>query len=139
MSLRNNAPKNRLLAAMPREDSQRFFSELQPVSLSLRQVLHETGAPLEYVYFIEDGVASVLTNMADGATIEVGMIGSEGVVGVAALLGGETSGQQVIVQIPGSALRMSAELCKAAFDRSEAVRKVALRYTEAMLNLSEQP
>jgi CRP-like cAMP-binding protein len=130
--------KNRLLVAIPQEDLERFFSDLHPVSLSLRQVLHEVGAPLEDVYFIEQGVASVLTNMADGSTIEVGMIGMEGMVGVPALLGGKTSVQKVIVQIPGTALRMNAALCKAAFDQSEAVRRVVLRFTEAVLNLSAQ-
>jgi CRP-like cAMP-binding protein len=139
MPLSNHiAAKNRLLAAMPPEDLQRFFSDLDPVSLSLRQVLHEVGAPLEHVYFIEEGVASILTNMADGSTIEVGMIGMEGMVGVAALLGGEIAAQQIIVQVPGTALRMSAALCKAAFDHSEAVRRIALRFTEAILNLSAQ-
>src|SRR5216683_218197 len=98
--------KNRLLAAMPQEDLQHFFSELDPVCLSLRQVLCEAGAPLEHVYFIEQGVASILTSMADGSTIEVGMIGMEGMVGVPALLGGEISAQQIIVQVPGTALRM---------------------------------
>jgi len=130
--------KNRLLVAIPQEDLERFFSDLHPVSLSLRQVLHEVGAPLEDVYFIEQGVASVLTNMADGSTIEVGMIGMEGMVGVPALLGGKTSVQKVIVQIPGTALRMNAALCKAAFDQSEAIRRVVLRFTEAVLNLSAQ-
>ena len=101
-------------------------------------MLHEVGAPFEDVYFIEEGVASVLTNMADGSTIEVGMIGMEGMVGVTALLGGNVSAQQVIVQVPGTALRMSAALCRAAFDRSEGVRSVALRFIEAILNLSAQ-
>src|SRR6516165_6061221 len=77
--------KNLLLAALSAEDLQCYFSDLYPVSLSLRQVLYEVGAPLEHVYFIEQGVASVLTNMADGSTIEVGMIGTEGMVGVPAL------------------------------------------------------
>src|SRR5439155_16884747 len=129
---------NRLLVAIPQEDLERFFSDLHRVSLSLRQVLHEVGAPLEDVYFIEQGVASVLTNMADGSTIEVGMIGMEGMVGMPALLGGKTSVQKLIVQIPGTALRMNAALCKAAFDQSEAVRRVVLRFTEAVLNLSAQ-
>src|SRR5438552_2853416 len=87
--------KNRLLAALSQEDLRRFFTELHPVSLSLKQVLNEAGAPLDHVYFIEEGVASVLTNMADGSTIEVGMIGAEGMVGVPALLGGATAAQQV--------------------------------------------
>jgi CRP-like cAMP-binding protein len=130
--------KNLLLAAFPQEDLQRYFSKLHPVTLSLRQVLYEAGTPLEYVYFIEQGVASILTKMADGSTIEVGMIGMEGMVGVTILLGGDVSAQQVIVQVPGTALRMSAALCKVAFDRSESVRRVALRFVEAILNLTAQ-
>ena len=50
--------KNRLLAAMSQEDLEGYFTELHPVSLSIRQILYEVGAPLEYVYFIEEGVAS---------------------------------------------------------------------------------
>jgi CRP-like cAMP-binding protein len=123
---------------MSQEDLDSYFSNLHQVSLSLRQILYEAGAPLEYVYFIEEGVASILTTMADGSTIEVGMIGVEGMVGVLALLGGNLSAQQVIVQIPGTALRMNAALCKAAFDQSAAIRKLALRFTEATLNLSAQ-
>jgi CRP-like cAMP-binding protein len=80
----------------------------------------------------------VLTTMTDGSTIEVGMVGMEGMVGVSALLGGVTSAQQVIMQIAGSALRMNAALCKSVFDESEPVRSVMLRFTDALLNLGAQ-
>jgi CRP-like cAMP-binding protein len=76
--------------------------------------------------------------MKHGSTSEVGMIGREGVVGVAALLGSDTSAKQVIVQVPGSALRMSAVKCKAAFEESAAVRAIVLRYTQVFLDLSAQ-
>jgi CRP-like cAMP-binding protein len=137
---RTNDPpiKNRLLTALSQEDLDQFFANLYPVSLSLRQILYETGAPLEHVYFIEEGVASVLTTMANGATIEVGMIGAEGMVGLPALLGGEISAQHVVVQIPGNALRMNAALCKTGFDQSATIRAAFLRFTEATLNLSAQ-
>ena len=130
--------KNRLLAALPQENVERFFSDLCPVSLPERQVIYEAGGPIDHVYFIEEGLSSMLTTMADGSTIEVGMVGMEGMVGVSALLGGETSAQQVIMQIAGAGLRMNAALCKAAFDQSEAVRRVMLRFTEAVLNLAAQ-
>jgi CRP-like cAMP-binding protein len=130
--------KNRLLAAFSPEDVQRFFPDLHPVSLPLRHVLYDVGTPLEHVYFIERGLAFVLTHMADGSMIEVGMIGREGMVGVAALLGGKTSAQRIIVQMPGTALRMRAAQCKTAFEQSAAVRRVVLRFTEALLNLSAQ-
>jgi len=74
------SPQNRLLAAFSPEDSERFFSDLHPVSLAMRHVIQAVADPFEYVYFIEQGVASVLTTMANGATIEVGMIGMEGLV-----------------------------------------------------------
>jgi len=76
--------------------------------------------------------------MMNGSTIEVGMVGAEGLVGVSALLGSDTASQQVIVQIPGIALRMNAGRCKTAFDQSEPVRRVALRFIEAFLNLTAQ-
>jgi CRP-like cAMP-binding protein len=131
-------PRNRLLAALPPQELEELASQLHPVSLSQRQVLYETGAPIEDVYFIQQGVASILTDMADGASIEVGMIGIEGIVGVAALLGATLSSHQAIVQIPGDALRMNAARCKAAFDQGAGVRRLALRFTESMLNLSAQ-
>jgi len=129
--------RNRILAALPPEDFDRF-SPLQPVSLSLRQVIHDVSSPIEHVYFVEQGVGSVLTIMADNSAIEVGMIGSEGMVGVSAVFGSATSGQHVIVQVPGTALRMDTARCKAAFDESAAVRMAVLRFATALINLSAQ-
>ena len=130
--------KNRILAALPQAECDRFFASLQPVSLAQRQVLYEVGAPLECIYFIEGGIASVLTSMTDGSTIEVGMIGREGLVGAAALLGGEVSAQHVIIQAPSTALRMKAAECRAAFEQSAAVRAPVLRYVQTLLDLSAQ-
>lgn len=133
-----SAQKNRILAVLPQAELGRFFSSLEPVSLAQRQVLHGAGAPFEHIYFVEAGVASVLTSMADGSMIEVGMIGREGVVGAAALLGGEVSAQHVIVQAPGTALRIKAAECRAAFEQSAAVRAPVLRYIQALLDLSAE-
>jgi CRP-like cAMP-binding protein len=129
---------NRLLVAMSQEDSGRFFSDLEPVAFPLRQVIYEVGGSLDHVYFINDGVASIITRMTNGDSIEAGMIGSEGVVGLPALLGRETSGQHVIVQAPLAALRMDAADCKAAFDQSAAVRRVLLHYTGTLLDIASQ-
>jgi len=130
--------KNRILAALPQADLDRFFASLQPVSLPLKHVLYQVGAPLDCLYFIEEGVASILTSMANGATIEVGMVGKEGIVGVAALMGGEASAQQIVVQVHGAALKMPAAECKEAFDQSPAFRAAVLRYVAAFLDLGAQ-
>jgi CRP-like cAMP-binding protein len=111
---------------------------LHPVSLAIRHVIQAVADPFEYVYFIEQGVASVLTIMANGAAIEVGMIGMEGLVGVSALLGAEVSSQNVICQIPGTALRINTARCLDAFNQSAEVRKVLLRFADTLFNLSAQ-
>lgn len=129
---------NRLLGAMPQDAIRRFFLDLEPVSLPLRHIIYEVGAPLEQVYFIEAGVASVITRMTNGESIEAGMIGSEGVVGLPVLLGRETSGQYVIVQAPLMALRMDAADCRTAFEESTGVRQVLLRYTGTLLEVASQ-
>jgi len=138
MPPQSNIQKNRLLAALPPPDLQRFFSELSPVSLESRQIVYETGRAMEYVYFIEEGLASILRDMANGSTVEVGMIGAEGMVGVTAMLGAETSAQQVIVQVAGTALRINTARCREAFDQSASVRRKVNRFTESLLNLSAQ-
>lgn len=139
MSLLERAkPKNRLLDAMTQEDSDRFFCGLDAVPLTMRQIIYEVGAPLECVYFMEQGIASVLTTMTDGETIESGMIGLEGVVGLPAVFGDTASAQRVIVQAPGSALRMRTADWMAAFDQSIAVRRIILRYAGMLLNIAAQ-
>src|SRR5437867_4751586 len=130
--------KNRILAALPQEDLDRFFAGLQPVSLPQKHPIYRIGDPLDSIYFIEQGVASILTGMADGSTIEVGMVGTEGIVGAAALLGSAVSAQQIIVQAPGAALKMPAAKCKAAFDQSADFRALVLRYVAALFDLGAQ-
>ena len=130
--------KNRLLAALPQADLDQFFPDLEPVSLSLRQILCQVNSPFEHVYFIENGVASVLTTLANGTNVEVGMIGREGIAGLPAALGGAISDQLIIVQAPGPALRMGAAECAIAFEQNAAVRRIILRFTEAFISLAAQ-
>ena len=123
---------------MSQKDPDSFFSDLHPVSWSLRQIVYEVGAPLEHVYFVEHGIVSILTKLSTGEGIEAGMIGFEGVIGLAALFGDEMSGQQMIVQAPVIALRMDASRCIAAFNQSADVRTVILRYTGKLLRIAAQ-
>src|SRR5215211_7614240 len=80
-------PGNRLLAMLPPAEYRRLLPLLKPVSLPVRKVLQKAQQPAEYAYFPTSGVASAVTLMEGGAAIEVGTIGSEGVVGPAAYLG----------------------------------------------------
>jgi CRP-like cAMP-binding protein len=127
-----------LVSALPPAELDRLWPDLHPVSWSMQQTLYEVGAPIEHVYFVEGGLASIVVIMADGATAEVGMIGFDGMVGAPLLLGATNSAQHVVVQIPGTALRLNAALCKAAFDRLPAFHAGVLRFVAAFLNLSAQ-
>jgi CRP-like cAMP-binding protein len=131
-------PNNQILKALPQAELDRFRAHLQPVSLPQKQVLHEAGAAIEHVYFIEQGLASVLTTMADGAAIEVRMIGREGLCGFPYLLGTEVLLQQIIVQVPGTALRISAPLLKAEFDWGETLRRIVLRFVNSAYVMTSQ-
>jgi CRP-like cAMP-binding protein len=138
MNLPIQTIKNRLLAGLPPEDLAQLIAHLEPVALPKKQILYEVGAPLEHIYFIEEGLASVLTTMEDGASSEVGMVGPEGLVGVSALLGGRVSAQHVVMQLPGRGHHIKAKHCKSVFDQSPGVRQVVLRFIEDLLNLSAQ-
>lgn len=124
---------NCLLAALPTEDYQRLSSHLETVELSLHQILYEQGEPIEYVYFPEQAIVSLVTVMEDGTTMEVSLIGKEGMVGIAAILGGYTTTTQAIVQVAARALRMSANALRTEFNRGGALQKLLLRYTQFLL------
>jgi CRP-like cAMP-binding protein len=130
--------RNRVLSALPQTDLQQLRPHLQPVSLPQKQILHEASAAIEHIYFVEQGLASVLTTMADGGAVEVRMLGREGIIGLSYLLGAQSVPQQVIVQVPGNALRMSAALFKAEFDQREHLRRVVLRLVSAALAMTSQ-
>ena len=138
MAIQAETIKNRLLAVLPPDDLAELAEHFRPVELPKKRVIYEVGEPLKHVYFIENGVASVMTMMEDGASSEVGMVGREGLIGVSALLGGRVSAQHIVMQLPGSAHSIPASRCKAVFDRNSAVRAVMLSFIEDVLNLSSQ-
>ena len=130
--------RNRLLSSLSSADLAELSDDLQPVSLAKYQIVYDVGAALDHIYFIEEGLASVLTIMEDGGSSEVGMVGPEGAIGLSALLGGRVSAQQVIMQLAGSALRITTAACKAAFDGNTRIRAVLLGFIGDLLNLSSQ-
>ena len=103
---------NRLLGLLPRKDYARLRPHLHRISLEYRQSLYQANKPLEFVYFIETGVGSLVNTMSNAQAAEVGAIGNEGVVGLPLLLGDDRAPTSVYVQVPGVGLAMKAE-----FDR----------------------
>jgi CRP-like cAMP-binding protein len=103
------AVANKILRKLPRQEFKLILPRLEFVDLSLRTVLNETGEAIEYGYFMNSGLASILTVLGDGKIIEVGLTGSEGLVGVPLVAGFKSSPTRVIVQIAGSAFKISAK------------------------------
>jgi CRP-like cAMP-binding protein len=130
--------QNSIIAALPPSELEKYFSTLRPIELSLKEIMCSVGDPIEHVDFIERGIASALIQVADGATVEVGMIGREGMVGVQSLLGSEVSDQHVVVQVPGAAMRMGVGPCRVAFDNCPSMRRATLRFTASLLGMASQ-
>jgi len=101
--------ENLILRTLPGKECEQFFSSLEFVRLRLRQVLHEVGETIKSCYFLNNGLASVLTAQPDGKVVEVGLIGNEGFVGLPVIFGFKTSGLRVVTQGDGSAYRVNTE------------------------------
>jgi CRP-like cAMP-binding protein len=123
---------NRLLDALTFEDFDRLRPHLEPVSLSPREPLIESGERMEHVYFIEQGVVSLVQIFQEGARIEVAMIGNEGFVGTPIVLGADRMPCEAMVHMAGSAWRMPALPLREATERSASLRALLLRYVQAL-------
>lgn len=127
------APKglSRLLAFLPQAEYQRLAVHLRTVSLAPKKVLYKARSAIDYVYFPTSGIVSAMTVMADGRAIEVATIGNEGMTGLTAFIGGETSPNEVMVQVPGEGLRMPADVLKKEASRDGPLRRLMVLYNTA--------
>ena len=128
--------KNRVLAALPKPEIERLSNQLSPVKLKLREELLDGHA--KYAYFLEEGLASVVLTLEDGSTVEVGVIGVDGVVGLPILLGAETMPGRTFIQVESSGYRIEASRLKESFERPGQLRKHLQRYVLANLVQSAQ-
>ena len=129
----SNAKDNHLLAALPESVFQRWSPELKWMEMPLGAVLYECGESPRYVYFPTTAIASLLHVMENGASAEIAVVGKEGMIGVSSFLGGGTSSGRALIQIGGEGFKMPAEVLKKETDRSIAVLRVMLRYTQALM------
>ena len=130
--------KNQLLAALPREEYERILPHLGHVSFKLGEVVYESGGQMEHIYFPTTAIVSLLYLMENGASAEMGMVGREGVVGVALFMGGNTMPNRAVVQSAGGAVRMKAQVLRDEFARGGAFQRLLLRYTQALITQMSQ-
>ncbi|MDT5060502.1 MAG: hypothetical protein QOH63_961 [Acidobacteriota bacterium] len=129
---------NRLLAALPAEVYQRLLPNLKPVTFALGDIVYESQAHMEYVYFPTTAHISLLYIMTNGMTAEVGLVGNEGLVGIALFMGGDTTPNRATVQGAGDAFRMQASVMQDEFKRGEAFQLLLLRYTQTLITQISQ-
>ncbi len=125
--------ENRLLAAIPPFDLERWQSQLESVDMPLGHVLHEAGSELTHVYFPTSAVVSLMYVTEEGASAEVAVIGNEGLVGISHFLGGQSMPSRAVVQRAGRAFRLSVQTIKEEFDRSGLVHRLLLHYIQALI------
>jgi CRP-like cAMP-binding protein len=124
--------KNRILKALPSREYRVISAQLKPVTLEKDEVLYEAGERVREVYLPEDALVSYLSGTVDGETIEVGVVGNEGIVGITALLG-EVTAFRAVVQIPGRAYLLKRDLLRKEFKRQEVLHRTLLHYTNALV------
>jgi CRP-like cAMP-binding protein len=112
---------------------------MERVTLSQGEVVYDVGDHIDYVYFPETAVFSMLCTMEDGATVEVGPVGREGLVGLNIFFGADTTPTQLIVHVSGTAMRTGAEAFRREL-RSEksAMSHLLFRYTQMLLAMTGQ-
>lgn len=123
---------NKILAALPREEFEPLNQKLKPVKLELGTTLYLPEQKIDYVYFVTRGVVSVLAALENGATVEAGVIGPEGMAGIAALLGADSTPNQALIQAEGHALRISTEDVRTEFRKGGKFRDLVLRYMHTL-------
>jgi CRP-like cAMP-binding protein len=129
---------NRILAALPKEDSERLKTHLEKMPLNLGQVLYEPGVALHHLYFPIDSIVSLLYVMEDGSSAEIAVVGNDGVVGVSLFMGGMTTPSRAVVQVAGNALRLPQKFANQEFLRAGAIQHLLLKYTQTLLTQMAQ-
>jgi CRP-like cAMP-binding protein len=132
-----DARTNRLLAALPAAEWERWSPQLERVEMPLGLVLYESGTTLSHVYFPTTAIVSLLYVMENGSSAEIAIVGNDGLVGVSLFMGGESTPSRAVVQSAGEGFRMPAQTLKREFTRAP-VLHLLLRYTQALITQMAQ-
>jgi CRP-like cAMP-binding protein len=124
---------NRILNALTRSEFESLSPHLDPINLSSGEILSRPEEPVTHVYFPNRGTVSLVSTFEDGESVEVGMVGNEGMFGVCVFLGSVSTPLLAQVQLPGDGLRMRADVLRREFRKGGLLQDLLLRYTQAFI------
>lgn len=129
---------NRILAALLATEYKHLLPKLERVTLKRGEIVYRANEQIDEVYFPEDAVVAMVDTMEDNRTVEVGIIGSEGFVGINIFLGGIITPDKAIVQISGNAMRMKSLDLRKELRFGSPLQRLLLDYTRAFLAVMSQ-
>jgi len=130
--------ENRLLAALPTKEYKRLLPELEPVILEFGEILYEPGDTVRHVYFPNDSIISLLSTVAKRSTLEVGIVGSDGMAGISVFMGVDTSRTRALVQGQGTAARMRSATLRKESRQPGMLPRLLQRYSHSLLTQISQ-
>jgi CRP-like cAMP-binding protein len=131
-------PVNRILAALPKEDYRRLLPSLEIVPLIFGEMIYECGDLIRHTYFLNSGIISLLATVANRASLEVGLVGNEGMVGLPVFMGVKSSRDRAVVQGSGVAMRMKAANFRHECNNGRALSRLLRRYSHSRLTQISQ-
>ena len=134
----NDPNQNHLLAALLDADFDRLAPHLDPIMMRLGDVLYESGATVNHVYFPTSSIVSLHYVLENGSSSEIAGVGNEGMLGISLFMGGNTTPSRAVVQTAGHGYRLKAALLLEEFNRAGPVMRLLLRYTQALLTQMAQ-
>jgi CRP-like cAMP-binding protein len=129
---------NEILLGLPAKESELLFPKLEFVRLMTHHVLHEPGDTLKSAYFCDSGLISILSVFPDGKSVEVGLVGKEGFVGVPLVAGFRTASTRAIIQIEATAFRVNSETLVAILRQSPMLERRLQQFAQVMAMQSTQ-
>lgn len=129
---------NQLLLALPKDEVQKIQPHLEKVTLSTGQMLYDADETIDYVYFPNSGLTSLVVSSQDGTQVESSVVGQEGLVGIMAVLGNNQSVTKAQVQIEGTAWQIAAHKVEELVHSSSELENLLLRYMQVLYNQSAQ-
>ena len=130
--------RNSILAALLASEYKHLLPKLEHVTLSRGETVYRADQRIEAVYFPEDAVVAMVDSMHDSRTVEVGIIGREGLVGMNIFLGGVATPDKAIVQLSGGAMRMRAKDLRKELRFGSPLQRLLLSYGRAFLAVISQ-